>query len=80
MKKLLGVLILGLLWCNISFANDNRLEDFNQWLYDNGHYKFVEKVESEKCKSFDIGDTNWYYNNCDQPGYKNNLDIRFYKS
>ena len=50
-----------------------------KWLYDNGHYELVEKVESEKCKSFDKGDTNWYYNNCDQLGYKSNLDIKTYR-
>ena len=79
MKKLLGILILGLLLSGNAYANINmnkRFNNFYKWLYDNGHYELVEKVESEKCKSFDIGDTNWYYNNCDQPGYKSNLDIK----
>ena len=75
-------MVLGLLLSGDAYANINtnkRLNNFYKWLYDNGHYELVEKVESEKCKSFDIGDTNWYYNNCDQPGYKSNLDIKTYR-
>ena len=42
MKKLLGILVLGLLWCNISFANASwRIESFTQWLYDNGHHQYL---------------------------------------
>ena len=42
MKKLLGILVLCLLWCNISFANQNhRIESFTQWLYDNGHHQYL---------------------------------------
>ena len=76
MKKIISIAVLGLLLSGNAYANINK---FNKWLYDNGHYELVEKVESEKCKSFDIGDTNWYYNNCDQPGYKSNLDIKTYR-
>ena len=44
MKKLLGILVLGLLWCNISFANqDYRIKNFTQWLYENGHNQYLEK-------------------------------------
>ena len=44
MKKLLGILVLGLLWCNISFADqDYRIKNFTQWLYENGHNQYVEK-------------------------------------
>ena len=82
MKKILGIIVLGLLLSGNAYANANtnkRLNNFYKWLYDNGHYELVEKVESEKCNSFDIGDTNWYYNNCDQLGYKSNLDIKTYR-
>ena len=42
MKKLLGILVLSLLWCNISFANASwRIESFTQWLYDNGHHQYL---------------------------------------
>ena len=43
MKKLLGILVLGLLWCNISFAQDYRIKNFIKWLYENGHNQYVEK-------------------------------------
>ena len=45
MKKLLGILVLGLLWCNISFAYGEkyRINNFTQWLYENGHNQYVEK-------------------------------------
>jgi len=49
MKKLLGVLILGLLWCNISFADDKHLDDFNKWLNDNGHHQYLDK-ESDNVR------------------------------
>ena len=81
MKKLLGVLILGLLWCNISFANDNRVEDFNQWLTKNGHYDYVNNAEvPEICKQEKRYSNVWYYNKCDQIKSGNTLDIKFYKS
>ena len=43
MKKLLGILVLGLLCCNISFAQDYRIKNFIKWLYENGHNQYVEK-------------------------------------
>jgi len=44
MKKLLGIVVLGLLWCNISFANQEyRIKNFTQWLYENGHNQYLEK-------------------------------------
>ena len=44
MKKILGILVLGLLWCNISFANQEyRIKNFTQWLYENGHNQYLEK-------------------------------------
>ena len=45
MKKLLGILVLGLLWCNISFAYGEkyRIKNFTRWLYENGHNQYLEK-------------------------------------
>ena len=45
MKKLLGIVVLGLLWCNISFAYDEkyRIKNFTRWLYENGHNQYLEK-------------------------------------
>jgi len=71
MKKLfLSILVAGLLLSGNAYADD--ISIFNKWLLDNDNYELGKKVESEKCKSFDKGDINWYSNNCDQPSYKNN--------
>ncbi len=50
MKKLLGIIVLGLLWCNISFADNEHLHDFNQWLYENGHHQYLNIEQKEVCK------------------------------
>ena len=49
MKKILGVIVLGLMLCGNAYANadtNKRLNNFYKWLYDNGHYELVEKVEN----------------------------------
>ena len=50
MKKLLGILVLGLLWCNISFADDEHLADFNQWLYQSGNHQYLNIEQKPVCK------------------------------
>ena len=50
MKKLLGILVLGLLWCNISFADDEHLHDFNQWLYQSGNHQYLNIEQKPVCK------------------------------
>ena len=40
MKKLFGIMVVGLLWCNIGFSQ-SMLNEFNQWLYDNGHHQYL---------------------------------------
>ena len=52
------------------------LYKFNKWLFDNGHHQYVEIIESEVCKQQPKFSNLWYYNKCDQPQYKNNLDIK----
>ena len=44
MKKLLGMIVLGFLWCNISFADDKHLDVFNKWLNDNGYEQYLDKT------------------------------------
>ena len=51
MKKLLGILVLGLLWCNISFAQDYRIKNFIKWLYENGYNQYVEKDSDGKLQT-----------------------------
>ena len=76
MKKLLGIIVLGLLLSSNAYASIN---SFNKWLYDNGHYELVEKIEKEICKSLDKGDPKYNTNLCHLDFYKNNLDIKLYK-
>ena len=79
MKKLLAIIVLGLVLNGNAYAD---VRSFNKWLYDNGHYDLVEKVETEKCKSLDKDDTsgNWQYYSCDKPFYKNKSEIYQYPS
>ena len=57
---------------------EKMINNFNNWLSKNGHSKYLEIVESEKCNSLKKYSQNWFYNNCDQTKYKNNLDIKIY--
>ena len=79
MKKLLAIIVLGLVLNGNAYAD---VRSFNKWLYDNGHYDLVEKVETEKCKSLDKDDTsgNWQYYSCDKSFYKNKSEIYQYPS
>ena len=76
MKKLLWIVVLGLLISGNAYADNRKIESFNNWLFKNGHHQYLNTEPSEKCKSFDKGDTNWYYNNCDKFRGSNNLDIK----
>ena len=51
MKKLLGIIVLGLLWCNISFADDKDLDVFNKWLNDNGYEQYLDKTKIKVYKN-----------------------------
>ena len=76
MKKII-IIISILIFSTSAYAN-NRLNGFNKWLFENGHTEYVEKGESEVCKDEPKYSVVWYYNNCDQAKYKNNLKIKFY--
>ena len=80
MKKLLGIVVLGLLLSGNAYANDEHLDDFNQWLYQTSNHQYLNIELSEKCKSFDKGDTNWYSNNCDEFQGTNNIKIKTYNN
>ena len=71
-------MFLGLLLNSNAFGGPaGSLDKFNKWLFDNGHHQYVEIIESEVCKNEPKYSSLWYYNKCDQPQYKNNLDIKF---
>ena len=76
MKKILTIISI-LIFSTSAYAN-NRLNGFNKWLFENGYSEYVEKTVSELCKDEPKYSVVWYYNNCDQAQYKNNLNIKFY--
>ena len=52
MKKLLGIVVLGLLWCNVSVAEKTKLkcqgvlgQIYNQFIYVNFDKKFIEVIQ-----------------------------------
>ena len=51
MKKLLWILVVGLLWTNTSFAYDYKIRNFTQWLYENGYNQYVEKDSDGKLQT-----------------------------
>ena len=55
MKKLLGIVVLGLIWCSVSFAYRDLPKEinlFNQWLLENEHTQYLEiNKDFEECKS-----------------------------
>ncbi len=77
MKKLF-IILLTLFLSFSAQANENHLKQFDKWLV---KHEFTEFVKFEigqgegKCKSLKKFSQHWYYNNCDQPEYKNNLKI-----
>ncbi len=69
MKKLLVIVLLGLLLSNSAFADDiasgyedksdfkNNVTDFNKWLHDNGHHQYLIIKTNEKCKTLENSST-----------------------
>ena len=47
MKKLLGVMVLGLLLSGNAYANEEHLDDFNQWLYQTSNHQYLNIELSE---------------------------------
>ena len=59
MKKLLGIVVLGLLLSGSAHANTSLIQQFNKWLNDNGHHQYLDKesdnvsyiLDRSVCKS-----------------------------
>ena len=49
MKKILIILFL-CLFSNISYANDAKIDEFNNWLFDNGHTQYFNIEQKAGCK------------------------------
>jgi len=62
------------------FSSTNNVNEFNQWLYDNGHKEYLTIKENKKCKTAEKGSQTWYDNGCHKIQMSNNLKIKFYKN
>ena len=49
MKKILIILFL-FLFSNTSYANDAKIDEFNNWLFDNGHTQYFNIEQKAGCK------------------------------
>jgi hypothetical protein len=82
MKKILSILLPGLLWCNFGFAYDTHPNDFTNWLFKNGYSEYVEEINV--CKVEKKYSKKWFDFRCEnRPNgvfvKKNKLKIEFYK-
>ena len=80
MKKLLGIIVLGLLLSNSSYSNEKY---FNQWLLNNGHTGLASVKEVDICKEFKRNSKEWFSAKCENYPkgrflLKNNLKIKFF--
>jgi len=83
MKKILFIIFLQFFCINHLYANDNFLDEFNEWLTKNGHYDYLNDpnaIVPKVCKEEKRFSNLWYYNKCDEIKSGNNLDINFFKS
>ena len=62
------------------FSSTNNVNEFNQWLYDNGHKQYLTIKENKKCETAEKGSQTWYDNGCHKVQMSNNLKIKFYKN
>jgi len=75
-KKLLGIIVLGLLLSGNVYAQNPRMSMFNLWLSENGYHQYLSKEQNPICKDEPKYSTHWYGNNCDKFEGSNNLNIK----
>ena len=88
MKKFLIIFLILFIHTSITkafdntenFSSTNNVNDFNQWLYDNGHNQYVKVKENKICESLEKEKQPWYDNGCHKVQLSNNLKIKFYKN
>ena len=49
MNKILIILFL-FLFSNTSYANDAKIDEFNNWLFENGHTEYLNIEQKAGCK------------------------------
>ena len=82
MKKIIIILFL-FLFSNTSYANDSRINEFTNWLLENGHSQYVK--EGDICKEYKKYSEKWFDSRCEEfpkgkMGIINNLNVNFFKS
>jgi len=63
-----------------NYVFENNVNEFNKWLFDNGHSKYVTKKENKICANESKFSQAWYLQKCDKFQGSNNLKIKFYKN
>ena len=58
MKKILGIIVLGLLLSGNAYANDKLIQSFNNWLFKNGHAQYLE-INKNYNGCEDCNDKSW---------------------
>ena len=56
MKKLLSIIVLGLLWANTSFANDHKPNNFDAFVWSDG-----KKLKIQKGRDIENPENNTYW-------------------
>ena len=79
MKKLLGIVVLGLLLASSNLfaeTESSKLNKFNQWLSENGYHQYINLEQNPVCKEEPKYSQAWYLQNCDKFQGSNNLNIK----
>ena len=76
MKKILIILSFSLFASSNLFAESSKLNNFNQWLYENGYHQYLTMKENPVCKEEPKYSQAWYLQNCDKFQGSNNLNIK----
>ena len=76
MKKILIILSFSLFASSNLFAESFKLNNFNQWLYENGYHQNLNIKENPACKEEPKNSDLWYYNKCYRFQGSNNLNIK----
>ena len=75
MKTILIIFTILFLNTFIAKSSENNDSEFNKWLFDNGHSKYVTKKENKICANETKFSQAWYLQKCDKFQGSNNLNI-----
>ena len=75
MKTILIIFTILFLNTFIAKSSENNDSEFNKWLFDNRHSKYVTKKENKICANETKFSQAWYLQKCDKFQGSNNLNI-----